>query len=133
MSTLPARAALSIFSWNVLGIKRGFLDEFLNTLSSEVSWGVLILQEFRASRSPALDFVTDGAHPELIKANRAIQLLYGVTDVHANRLLGDIMKQPLLNGCKPPERGTDNTKLLDTRSFMRLIQRLPNGTRAEGL
>ena len=49
-SLKPCRGILRIYSWNVRGCRTADFDTFLGDLENDLSWSILLLQEFTASR-----------------------------------------------------------------------------------
>ena len=41
---------MRVYSWNVMGIKATKFGEFLEDFGKEVSWDVIVLQEFTAAK-----------------------------------------------------------------------------------
>ena len=57
---MPAIGVLNILSWNVELIGFGMFEAFLEDLSREIDWGILLLQEFTASSSVWPQLSQDG-------------------------------------------------------------------------
>ena len=64
MGQTPAVGTLRIFSWNVAGIAKGVVDDFINIFDREHTWDVLLLQEFTGAKDviPSHTFWTADEH-----------------------------------------------------------------------